>query len=201
MMAPFDDAIEGRMEQEESNPNYFACDPCECGGHPDCPVCRERDVKASAEFVKCGYTEHNLTCRLRADHKGQHFSLSSVWFGPLKPPEPMNTDYLWKPENEPKLEETGTVYCVKFPNPVDKRNQYYAIWVEVDRYDLANVQEHSIFLGKSFKNMDWKQRREVYDFLIEWELCEWRRIGPEDSELFATDKLRAALVDETTPMI
>jgi hypothetical protein len=18
---------------------YFACDPCECGGHPDCPVC------------------------------------------------------------------------------------------------------------------------------------------------------------------
>jgi hypothetical protein len=25
---------------EPLNPaQYFACDPCECGGHPECPVC------------------------------------------------------------------------------------------------------------------------------------------------------------------
>jgi hypothetical protein len=40
---------------------YFACDPCECGGHPDCPVCGVEAVvrEREAELAKRAEEEKN----------------------------------------------------------------------------------------------------------------------------------------------
>lgn len=35
----------------------------------------------------------------------------------------------------------------------------------------------------------YEQERDVIDWLVEWELLCWRKIGPEDMEIFATKKL------------
>lgn len=47
---------------------YFACDPCECGGHPDCPVCgveatvrsREAELKKREEFDRDPATDEEI---------------------------------------------------------------------------------------------------------------------------------------------
>lgn len=102
---------------------------------------------------------------------------------------------LYADENEPKFEEVGTVYYVGFPRPseIDRPNSYF-LYVEVDNWDMVNIQGHSVWAGQNFKNLTWDQRTEVYSLLVEWELCEWKSIGPEDRELFATEKLRSAHV-------
>lgn len=92
---------------------------------------------------------------------------------------------------EPYVKQTSVVYIVRNPRPAEiKWDDGYTLYVECDITDgLVNIQAHSHFLGKSFKNMEHSEKMEVYSFLTEWELCEWQKIGPEDSELFATQKL------------
>ena len=104
------------------------------------------------------------------------------------------TDYkdpIWQDENAPTVKQTAVVYHLQFPRPAEvKREDSYYLYVEVDsRDELATVQDYSSYLGKSFGRMDFDERMEVYEFLTEWEFCEWRKIGPEDRELFATHKL------------
>lgn len=96
-------------------------------------------------------------------------------------------DAIYEEENKPHVEESCRIYSVRFPRPTEvKRDEVYWLYVSVDEYDYAEIMGYSSFGGKSYKNMDFEDRKEVHDFLIEWEILEWRRIGPEDSELFAT---------------
>lgn len=94
-------------------------------------------------------------------------------------------------ENAPYVKQTSVVYIVRSPRPAEMKSEdVIRLYVEVDISDgLATLQPYSSFQGKNYKDMDHSERREVYDYLIEWELLEWRKIGPEDSELFATNNL------------
>lgn len=98
---------------------------------------------------------------------------------------------IYNDEYEPKSFHYAVVYRVEFPR--DKQPQAswtpYRLYVEVDNYDQVHISDNSYWFGKHWHDMSWAERREVWDVLVEWELFEWRRIGPEDSELFATDKL------------
>lgn len=93
---------------------------------------------------------------------------------------------LYADENEPVSEFYATVYRVKFPRPGEFN---YWIYIEVDQYGMLILQDHTFFCGKTFRNMSRNERSEVYEFLVEWELAEWKQIGPEDRELFATERL------------
>lgn len=98
---------------------------------------------------------------------------------------------LYADENAPYVKQTSKVYIVRYPRPAEmKWDERYALYVEVglETREL-HVQPHSMFLGKTFKNMDHGEQMDVYSFLCEWDFAQWRRIGPEDSELFATSKL------------
>jgi hypothetical protein len=94
-------------------------------------------------------------------------------------------------ENFPKIFTVSTVYLVRFPRPAEVHsNESYSLYIEIDEYDyLVGIQPHSNFFGKKYGDMDHDEKRIVWDWLMEMELLEWRRIGPEDSELFATKRL------------
>lgn len=57
-------------------------------------------------------------------------------------------------------------------------------------YALVSVDVGDGLIG-THGNLTNAQRIEIYDLLVEDELAVWRAIGPEDSELFATDKFLA----------
>lgn len=66
------------------------------------------------------------------------------------------------------------------------------VTVSVDDTGLLNIERASgfgILPDDATGLMKHKQRLEVYEWLIEHELATWERIGPEDSEVFATKKL------------
>lgn len=93
--------------------------------------------------------------------------------------------------NPPVVKQTAIIYHVSHPNPATRRwADGYFVYIEVEDSDYAQIQQHSSYYGKSYKNMEHSERMDLYTFLVEHELLEWRKIGPEDSELFATEKLR-----------
>jgi hypothetical protein len=91
------------------------------------------------------------------------------------------------------VEEKGVVYRLTLSDTSRskiKTGYVPSIWVEVEiETGMINVQDHSRFNGKDFRNMEYEERREVYDWLTEWEYAAWHRIGYDDTELFATKKL------------
>ena len=64
------------------------------------------------------------------------------------------------------------------------------LFLAVARDGLAHVEDNSMYFGKRYKDMTQPEQGEVLDYLLEWEYVEYRRVGPEDSELFATEKLK-----------
>lgn len=97
---------------------------------------------------------------------------------------------LYADENEPKVNFTERVYRVSFPRPTEvKSSDAYALYVGVDNYGMIAIHPHSYWFGMNVDQLKFEERQEIYEFLIEWELAVWRKIGPEDSELFATTKL------------
>lgn len=88
----------------------------------------------------------------------------------------------------PTAKKTAEVFHVKCSKSLP-RELFYAFFIEVETDGLAYIQPHSAWKLRSFKNLDHDERMEVYEFLTEWEFLEWKRVGPEDSELFATEKL------------
>ena len=102
---------------------------------------------------------------------------------------------IWADDMRPEVRFVGIQYGIRLSNKkiielrqTDQFKSPYA-YVTVEEGGLLMVEDNTYFNGMKFRDMTWEQRRDVYDWLIEWELAEWRRIGPEDSELFATDKL------------
>lgn len=99
---------------------------------------------------------------------------------------------IYADEYEPILSGTmWTTYGIRFPRPSEMKSADipYFLYVEVDTSGMISLSPYTYWQGKKEKDLTWEERREVYEFLIEWEFAEWRRVGPEDSELFATKKL------------
>jgi len=73
--------------------------------------------------------------------------------------------------------------------------------IGIDAYGMISLEQNTSWYGKKYKGamsgddfndptiMQHEDRMEVFGWLIEWEMAEWRAIGPEDNELFATKKL------------
>jgi len=98
---------------------------------------------------------------------------------------------LWDAENEPVFSEVWTTYLVKLPhNTSRKSDEMVFVYVEVDQYGLVSLdRQHTIWFGEKYSMSSHELARSIYEWLVEWEFAEWKAIGPEDSELFATEKL------------
>jgi hypothetical protein len=99
---------------------------------------------------------------------------------------------LWADENEPEVTQVALIFrvCLQrslhFTSPSDELPWIY---VEVDKWGVISIGEATRFPVEGYSKDVYAHQREVMDYLVEWELAEWRAIGPEDSELFATEKL------------
>lgn len=94
---------------------------------------------------------------------------------------------LYADENKPQTRLYYHVWRVELPFEV--RSQYKTselpfIYVSVCTDGLVSIEPNTSWPGLSVT--DHAKRHEIYEYLVEWELAVWRRIGPEDSELFAT---------------
>ena len=96
-------------------------------------------------------------------------------------------------ENKPRVADLGkiTTYRIDIPNA---HFDYYAVlWVREDGYaELQDFKFHGIRSpqqGEYNSVESYAQRKEVWDWLMEWELVELKPIGPEDSEYFITHEL------------
>jgi hypothetical protein len=57
------------------------------------------------------------------------------------------------------------------------------------RENTATIADKSKWFGKLAGDMTWEERKEIYEFLYEWEFIKKVNIGPEQYEWFATKKL------------
>jgi len=103
-------------------------------------------------------------------------------------------DELYEDKNAPQ--EPVFVYTVYQIRPNDRvlmenptSFMPFSLYVGVREDGLIEMQNSTYWFGKKWPDMSWDEKREVYDFLTEWEYAEWKQIGPEDSELFAMEKL------------
>jgi len=101
-------------------------------------------------------------------------------------------------ENEPETKLYAHVHLVRLPRNrwVDvehKRGYLPWLYVSVALDGLVHVEEYSQWEGKKVGNIPHNERREIYEYLREWELIALRKIGPDDREWFATKKLSSEL--------
>lgn len=95
---------------------------------------------------------------------------------------------LWADENEPETHYWSKVYLVRIPRASERTSsEQFFVYVEVDQYDIISIGGDSSWFGNKVDRDN--IHKEIYDWLVEWELAEWKQIGPEDSEIFATEKL------------
>jgi hypothetical protein len=94
-------------------------------------------------------------------------------------------------EYEPISKQAYVTYVVKVPiQKIGKAAfQPIVLYVIVRDDGLIEIDGKSYWFGKHSIDMTYDEKQEIYEYLTEWEYCEWKAIGPEDSELFATDKL------------
>jgi hypothetical protein len=111
-----------------------------------------------------------------------------------------------KPEGEPQFSFSREIIYVNLPHGTRQRlprvldNPIHLI-IGIDSYGQISIEQGTVWYGKKYQGamsgddmknpalIQYDDRREIYDWLIYWEYAEWRRIGPEDSELFVTKKL------------
>lgn len=100
---------------------------------------------------------------------------------------------LWAPEAEPTVRRLYATYRLTVPSEVASGHRTEDIpFVYLDVYSedgLATLNLHYTlwFNKKPSRGVDIVQD-EIWEWLQEWELVESKRIGPEDSEFFVTDK-------------
>lgn len=93
--------------------------------------------------------------------------------------------------DEPTFTFSHTTYRITIPNQMEKPSKLIPyVYVEVDQYNMITVDRARTTWIRGFSPSENKTLMEIYEWLIEWELAEWRDIGPEDRELFATEKLK-----------
>jgi hypothetical protein len=99
---------------------------------------------------------------------------------------------LWAEENAPEVFYNATVYCVRYPFHIRRTLPTKVlpfVYLEVDPYGMVDVRSYHWFGATSSEGKDWRIQKEIFSYLQEWEYIQSIRIGPEDSEWFATDKL------------
>jgi hypothetical protein len=100
---------------------------------------------------------------------------------------------IYNDENVPTSNLFYTTYRVRIDkmfSPVS--HNPFSILVNVFSDGLANLDDNTSWFGKKVSDMTWKEQREIYDYLQEWDYVTLERIGPEDSEWFATERLTRA---------
>ena len=97
---------------------------------------------------------------------------------------------LYAEENEPRVAFQYTVYGVRVPWRQDTRDITVNVSLIVyDQDNLVSIDFNRTTWDLGDLTEDVKQHAQaIWDWLSEWELVELKRIGPEDSEYFATDK-------------
>ena len=106
---------------------------------------------------------------------------------------------LYSDECKPVAQFYSTMYRVSIPRPAEyPTGEIPFVHVEVDYLGMVTIdRDRTFWSGTRLRTLDIVNDnrsvnsllQEIYDWLVEWELAEWRAIGPEDSELFATEKL------------
>jgi hypothetical protein len=98
---------------------------------------------------------------------------------------------LYADEHAPAAAHQAVVYTLgvnsehKQPHP----GRVITVYVAVDNYGMCHLEHNGFWLGEKVDPTNHTLAREIYDWLVEWEYAEWKAIGPEDHELFATEKL------------
>ena len=106
--------------------------------------------------------------------------------------EEMTLD-IYADENEPVAQQAWITYRLALPDEVRKTMKSGTqpiIYVEVDEYGMVNLDDsHSYWFGEPLSKSVYEVRREIWEWLVEWEFARWIKIGPDDRELFALKKL------------
>jgi hypothetical protein len=108
---------------------------------------------------------------------------------------------LYDKKHEPVSKQAHVTYRVGL-SPVALRSlktsayQPFILYVDVDNYDMVSLGDTTHWFGTRYAELSSDEIQEIHEYLVEWELAEWKQIGPEDSELFATKKLTESTMDE-----
>lgn len=99
---------------------------------------------------------------------------------------------LWDDANEPQAKFMWHVYKLQIPHNRTfgyRSKDLPFVYVSVDHVAQIQLEEPTYWFGQDLSQMSYDTRREIYEWLVEWEYAQWINIGPEDRELFATEKL------------
>lgn len=105
-----------------------------------------------------------------------------------------DTDFdLYADENKPEVKFFRAVYRLELPWQVQRTfdrvlDVPFHVCIAVADDGLVDLEPNTWWFGKQVKDMDWNERREILDWLVEWEIAEWKAISPEDAELFVTQE-------------
>jgi hypothetical protein len=97
---------------------------------------------------------------------------------------------LYDDENAPKVDNVATVYRLALDRQKTGHDKWTNVLVSVDHYQLASV-DSGWWFGEKIDTTNHTLLKEIYEWLIEWEYAKWGRIGEDEYELFATEKLLA----------
>jgi len=105
---------------------------------------------------------------------------------------------LWADEHEPTVKPAWRTYCIRIPKlfgtviylDVDDTDYSEPPWESEPLYMIQGMNERiSSWFGERLDKMTWEAKNDIWAWLMEWELVVLRKIGPDDSEYFATQKL------------
>jgi hypothetical protein len=106
----------------------------------------------------------------------------------------IQADSIFEPIFEP-VTRLAVVHRIRVAPPRKEGSPKIAVGVIVEETGQLEIDYAHGFgeirgsQGTGITREHFDNRMEVYGYLVEWELAEWRQIGPEDSEIFATKKL------------
>lgn len=110
---------------------------------------------------------------------------------------------LYEDEYNPTATENYRVYVLELPSSVipakHRPRDPIRVYASVDNYDEVNIEDQTYWFGKKASNMTWEEKQEIWEWLGEWDYAERKKIGPEDYEWFATQKLKESKPPDTSP--
>lgn len=103
---------------------------------------------------------------------------------------------IWAEEHAPIVSPVARLYSLRIPGEMNRRTSIGAnVYVEVDGVGVITLNSATYWFGVEVyphTRDNHETIMGIYDWLVEWEYAKWEDIGPEDRELFATEKLTNA---------
>jgi hypothetical protein len=103
---------------------------------------------------------------------------------------------IYADENKPVVKFAWTVHRLALPDNERYKHKWDTqplVYVTVEEGGLLGLDDSvTVWFGDKLRDAGKSVaviRNEIYEWLIEWGFAEWRNIGPEDRELFATKLL------------